>query len=207
MMIRIELLTPRGDFLSSATYNKVFTQHGILMIFFFLIPAIPATLGNFLADDDRRERSRVPTHKFTQLVYLHSRRNHHHLGSALRRRRYRLDFLRAIQHDLFEYLCCSNRPRHFHKRLLLNSDRTQLHRHDSHDARAGYDMVPPAAIHLVALRDVVDHDSGHARGAITILLFLSSVWRESEFSIQRSVAIRCCSNICSGSIRTRPFTS
>ena len=48
MMIRIELLTPQGDFLSSATYNKVFTQHGILMIFFFLIPAIPATLGNFL---------------------------------------------------------------------------------------------------------------------------------------------------------------
>ena len=48
MMVRIELLTPRGDFLSSATYNKVFTQHGILMIFFFLIPAIPATLGNFL---------------------------------------------------------------------------------------------------------------------------------------------------------------
>jgi cytochrome c oxidase subunit 1 len=48
MMIRIELLTPAGDFLSSATYNKVFTQHGILMIFFFLIPAIPATLGNFL---------------------------------------------------------------------------------------------------------------------------------------------------------------
>ena len=88
------------------------------------------------ADDDRRERSRVPTHKFTQLVYLHSRRNHHHLGAALRRRRYRLDFLRAIQHDLFEYLCCSNRPRHFHKRLLLNSDRTQLHRHDSRTMRA-----------------------------------------------------------------------
>ena len=48
MMVRIELLTPRGDFLSSATYNKVFTQHGIIMIFFFLIPSIPATLGNFL---------------------------------------------------------------------------------------------------------------------------------------------------------------
>ena len=48
MMIRLELLTPQGDFLSSATYNKVFTQHGIMMIFFFLIPAIPASLGNFL---------------------------------------------------------------------------------------------------------------------------------------------------------------
>ena len=48
MFIRLELLTPQGDFLSSATYNKVFTQHGIIMIFFFLIPSIPATLGNFL---------------------------------------------------------------------------------------------------------------------------------------------------------------
>jgi cytochrome c oxidase subunit 1 len=46
--IRLELLTPNSDLLESATYNKVFTQHGILMIFFFLIPSIPAILGNFL---------------------------------------------------------------------------------------------------------------------------------------------------------------
>lgn len=46
--IRLELLTPGTDLLQSATYNKAFTQHGILMIFFFLIPSIPATLGNFL---------------------------------------------------------------------------------------------------------------------------------------------------------------
>jgi cytochrome c oxidase subunit I len=46
--IRLELLTPDTDLLTSATYNKVFTQHGILMIFFFLIPSIPAVLGNFL---------------------------------------------------------------------------------------------------------------------------------------------------------------
>jgi len=46
--IRLELLTPASDLLESATYNKVFTQHGILMIFFFLIPSIPAILGNFL---------------------------------------------------------------------------------------------------------------------------------------------------------------
>jgi cytochrome c oxidase subunit 1 len=48
LMIRLELLTPQGDFLQATTYNKVFTQHGIIMIFFFLIPSIPATLGNFL---------------------------------------------------------------------------------------------------------------------------------------------------------------
>ena len=46
--IRLELLTPASDLLESGTYNKVFTQHGVIMIFLFLIPSIPATLGNFL---------------------------------------------------------------------------------------------------------------------------------------------------------------
>ena len=46
--IRLELLTPASDLLESGSYNKAFTQHGILMIFFFLIPSIPAVLGNFL---------------------------------------------------------------------------------------------------------------------------------------------------------------
>src|ERR1051325_4536240 len=48
LAIRLELLTPQGDLVESNTYNKIFTQHGILMVFFFLIPAIPAVLGNFL---------------------------------------------------------------------------------------------------------------------------------------------------------------
>src|SRR5216117_4130267 len=48
MAIRLELLTPQGDLTQSSTYNKIFTQHGIIMVFFFLIPSIPATLGNFL---------------------------------------------------------------------------------------------------------------------------------------------------------------
>src|SRR5947199_2441075 len=48
MAIRLELLTPQGDLMQSSTYNKTFTQPGIIMVFFFLIPGIPATLGNFL---------------------------------------------------------------------------------------------------------------------------------------------------------------
>ena len=48
LLIRLELLTPRGDLFEAETYNKVFTMHGVAMVFFFLIPAIPATLGNFL---------------------------------------------------------------------------------------------------------------------------------------------------------------
>ncbi len=47
-MIRLELLTPAGDLVSSDTYNKLFTMHGVMMVFFFLIPSIPTTLGNFL---------------------------------------------------------------------------------------------------------------------------------------------------------------
>src|ERR1017187_2088232 len=48
MLIRLELLTPAGDLVSADTYNKLFTMHGQVMIFFFLIPSIPAVLGNFL---------------------------------------------------------------------------------------------------------------------------------------------------------------
>jgi len=48
VVMRIELLTPEGDVLTSDTYNKFFTLHGIVMIFYFLIPVIPAVLGNFL---------------------------------------------------------------------------------------------------------------------------------------------------------------
>src|SRR5215210_8850210 len=47
-LIRMELATPAGDLVSSDTYNKLFTMHGVAMVFFFLIPSIPAVLGNFL---------------------------------------------------------------------------------------------------------------------------------------------------------------
>jgi cytochrome c oxidase subunit 1 len=47
-MIRAELATPAGDLVSSETYNKLFTMHGVAMVFFVLIPAVPAILGNFV---------------------------------------------------------------------------------------------------------------------------------------------------------------
>ncbi|HEY6302089.1 MAG TPA: cytochrome c oxidase subunit I [Terriglobales bacterium] len=48
LLIRLELLTPAGELVQSDTYNKLFTMHGQVMVFFFLIPAVPAVLGNFL---------------------------------------------------------------------------------------------------------------------------------------------------------------
>ncbi|HEX8683864.1 MAG TPA: cytochrome c oxidase subunit I [Ardenticatenaceae bacterium] len=47
-LMRYELLTPAPDLVESDDYNKLFTVHGIVMIFFFLVPSIPAVLGNFL---------------------------------------------------------------------------------------------------------------------------------------------------------------
>ncbi len=46
--VRLELLTPEGDLLQAENYNKMFTMHGLMMVFFFLVPSIPAVLGNFL---------------------------------------------------------------------------------------------------------------------------------------------------------------
>ena len=48
MMIRLELVSPTNWLVMSETYNKLFTMHGVIMVWFFLIPSIPAVLGNFL---------------------------------------------------------------------------------------------------------------------------------------------------------------
>ncbi len=47
-LIRLELLTPPSDLMATDTYNKVFSMHGIIMVFLFLVPSVPATIGNFL---------------------------------------------------------------------------------------------------------------------------------------------------------------
>ncbi len=47
-MMRMELITPPGDMVTAETYNKLFTIHGTLMVWFFLIPSIPSVLGNFV---------------------------------------------------------------------------------------------------------------------------------------------------------------
>ena len=47
-LIRLNLMTPSSTLLSPDTYNKMFTLHGVIMVWFFLIPSIPTVLGNFL---------------------------------------------------------------------------------------------------------------------------------------------------------------
>jgi cytochrome c oxidase subunit I len=47
-LIRLELVNPAGWLVSSDTYNRLFTMHGVVMVWFFLIPAVPNTMGNFV---------------------------------------------------------------------------------------------------------------------------------------------------------------
>ncbi|HEV2176870.1 MAG TPA: cytochrome c oxidase subunit I [Terriglobia bacterium] len=47
-LMRLNLIEPQGALVEPATYNKLFTVHGLIMVFFFLAPAVPAVLGNFL---------------------------------------------------------------------------------------------------------------------------------------------------------------
>ncbi|HEY4301990.1 MAG TPA: cbb3-type cytochrome c oxidase subunit I [Candidatus Didemnitutus sp.] len=47
-LMRWELLSPRGDLMVSDIYNRLFTLHGVTMVWFFLIPSIPTVLGNFI---------------------------------------------------------------------------------------------------------------------------------------------------------------
>lgn len=48
LLLRTELLTPAQTFIEADTYNQFFTLHGAIMVFFVLVPSIPAALGNFV---------------------------------------------------------------------------------------------------------------------------------------------------------------
>src|SRR5437667_6641063 len=46
-IVRLNLMTPEGGLVSADTYNRLFTIHGVIMVFFFLVPVVPTVLGNF----------------------------------------------------------------------------------------------------------------------------------------------------------------
>src|SRR5437588_1831798 len=46
-IVRLNLMTPDGALVDADTYNKLFTMHGVIMVFFFLVPVVPTVMGNF----------------------------------------------------------------------------------------------------------------------------------------------------------------
>ena len=209
-LIRLELPTPRGrSRVSDETYNKLFTMHGVMMVFFFLIPSIPATLGNFLVPIMIGAKDLAfPQLNLLELVPLHPRR-HFTLCALMRaastpagRSTRRSAPSRRTTNVI------ADGARHLHHRLLVDPHGPQLHRHDPPDARARHDVVPPAALHLVDVCDEPDHDPRHAGARDHAAARRGGAARStSASSTRRSAATRCSSSISSGSTRIRPSTS
>ncbi len=161
MLIRLELLTPGGDLMQPDTYNRLFTMHGIMMVFFFLIPAIPAVLGNFLlplmigAKDLAFPRLNLVSwyiYILGGVVHpLGDRRTAASTPAGRSTRPYSTAYSNSY--------VIVDRHRDLHHRLLVDPHRPQLHRHHPPHAGAGPDLVPAAAVRLGALRDQPDHQS------------------------------------------------
>ena len=97
VLMRLHLIEPQGALVEPETYNKLFTIHGVIMVFFFLVPSIPATLGNFLVPMMIGARDLAfPQLNLAELVYLHHRRGSYAVCHDFRRRGYRLDVLHAV---------------------------------------------------------------------------------------------------------------
>ena len=111
LLIRLELLTPQGDLVQAETYNKLFTMHGIVMVFFFLIPSIPAVLGNFFIPMmiGAKDLAFPRLNLLSWYIYMVGGALHA-LGGRARRRRHGLDLLHALQHASTPTRTSSRRP-------------------------------------------------------------------------------------------------
>ena len=162
-MMRIELLTPNGDMVTSETYNKLFTIHGVLMVWFFLVPSIPTVLGNFLlpmmigARDVAFPRlNLISWYIFIgagAIAFLAIIRGGVDTGWT---------FYTPYQLDLLEWACARDGGRGLHGGILLHHYRDEFHGDHPQDARAGANVVPAAALLLVALCDQPHHGAGDA---------------------------------------------
>ena len=135
MILRIELLTPGPTIVNAMDYNRLFTLHGVTMVWLFLIPAIPSVFGNFLrAPHDRRQGRGVSAAQPRQPLRLH-------VGAVITL----WGMVRAAADTGWTFYTPysthhpdqgGSRPdRRLHHRLLHDHDRHQLHRHHPHPAR------------------------------------------------------------------------
>jgi cytochrome c oxidase subunit I len=161
--IRLELTTPEGDFVTADTYNKMFTLHGVIMVFFFLIPSIPAVLGNFLIPIMIGAKD-LAFPKINLLSYYIYAVGGIFVLSAIA--------MGGVDTGWTFYTPYSSSASNtnvvptalgiFITGFSSILTGPQLHRHDSPHARAGHDLVPAAAVHLGALRRQPDSGARHA---------------------------------------------
>jgi heme/copper-type cytochrome/quinol oxidase subunit 1 len=111
-VIRLELATPAGDFVSDETYNKLFTMHGVMMVFFFLIPAIPSSRQLLVPIMIGTKDLAFP--KLNLLSCKSMLGGLFTMCARERRRGHGLDLLHAVQHRLVDDERDPRGPRNLH---------------------------------------------------------------------------------------------
>ena len=209
VLFRLELMTPRGDLVIAETYNKLFTLHGVIMVFFFLIPSIPTVLGNFLLPMMIGARDLAFPRLNLASWYIFMTGGLMAVGAIVAGGAdtgwtFYTPYSSTYTNTNVMLMALGG----VRGRLFVDPHRPQFHRHDAHDAGPGADVVSPAAVRVVALRHEPDHGARHAgdRDHAAAWWRSNAVWA-SAFSIPSWAAIRFCSSTCSGFTRTRPCTS
>ena len=114
--------------MTSETYNKLFTIHGTLMVWFFLIPLIPAVLGNFVLPMmiGARDVAFPKLNLMSWYIFI-GRKRTGTLVAFSWRCGYRLDVLHALQHHLRELARDLDGGGRFYRRLFQHHHRNELH--------------------------------------------------------------------------------
>ena len=198
----------RTTLMGRDTYNQMFTLHGTVMIFLFLIPGMPAIMGNFVLPIMLGAKDVAFPRLNLLSLYLWW------TGA--------LFFLVTLATGSLDtgwtfytpYSTIDPDGRRAglagraHPGVQLDLHRVELHRLDSHPAPAGNDLVSHAAVSVGALCHGAHSVAGHAgAGHHAAAAGRGARGRASASSIRSSAAIRSSSSTSSGSIPIRPSTS
>src|ERR1039457_7052684 len=164
-LIRLELLTPQSDLMATDTYNKVFTMHGVIMVFLFLVPSVPATLGNFFIPMmiGAKDLALPKINLLSWYLYV--------AGGILVI--YTMvsggvdtgwTFTPPLSppHPLHQHQRHVHRHGRLHCRLQLHLHGSQLYRHTAQDALPRHDLVPASPVLLGPLRGQHPHGARHS---------------------------------------------
>ena len=208
-LIRLELLTPLPDLVASDTYNKLFTMHGVIMIFLFLVPSVPATVGNFVIPIMVGAKD-LAFPKINLLSWYLYVAGACFLVFALLNGGVDTGwtFTTPLSTHYRQYPRDHGCDGRLYRRVQLHLHRPELYCDHPPHALPGHDLVPAALVLLVALCGLDPDGSGHAgTGHHAGPGHARAHHRHRRLRSHQGWRPAACSSISSGSIRIPPCTS
>ena len=204
MAIRLELFAPGMQFMSAEQYNQVFTLHGAVMVFLFIILGILAALGNVVLP--------LMLGKDVAFPRLNLGASTSDLGAGSsctpsdQGARHRLDLLHPVL-DHGNNTAVISATSACSSWASARSSRAELPGHHPQDAAAGDDLAQAAALPVGDVRHCDHADPGHPVLGITLLLLIMESRSASVSSTRTRAVTRSCTSTSSGSTATRRSTS